>query len=280
MMNWKRFCFFIIFLLTATSVFAEDSLFPFVAEVIGDHVNVRAGVSENFERLGQLSKGDNIVVVDKQSGWYQVRLPPQFSVFIVDKYIVSENNVTGVVTGDRVNVRSGMDVNRTSLGQLVKDDRVRIVSHKDGWYEIRPPEKIFGWVHDNFLAFKTNDLTVYKATAPKTETVLSVDNLPDVREGVLPISESVVVVPEILVPVTESKSSLSEVMGILQPVGEDAPTDAAYMLVVDGKPAYYLRGFRYMIDDFIYYTVRVQGDPAPGSSSLPIIDVERVEIVL
>src|ERR1044071_6373446 len=76
-----------IILLAPFSVYAAQPSFPFVAEVNSDQVNVRAGQSSNFEKVYQLAKNDQVVVVNQSYSWYKIRLPKLAKSFIADKYV-------------------------------------------------------------------------------------------------------------------------------------------------------------------------------------------------
>ncbi|MDP8217476.1 MAG: SH3 domain-containing protein [Candidatus Theseobacter exili] len=57
----------------------------------------------------------------------------------------------GKVEGNRVNIRSGPNVNFEILTQLLNGGRVTVLEEKAGWYRITPPEGIKLWVHGDFV---------------------------------------------------------------------------------------------------------------------------------
>ena len=75
--------------------FAAQESFPFLAQAINERVNVRAGQSQNFEKLYQLEKGEEVVVVGKDFSWYKVQLPPGTYVYISDKYVRLVSSMPG-----------------------------------------------------------------------------------------------------------------------------------------------------------------------------------------
>lgn len=260
---------------------AEPQLFPFVGDVTGEKVNVRAGLSENFEVLGQVSRGQELVVVAKEYGWYKIELPPDFPVFISDKYIQDQGDGKGIVTGDKVNVRAGLDVNRTALGQLVKGDTVRIINHHNEWYEIASTPKVYGWIHEGFLAYKSQDTTGVRL-AENNARVESTDAI--VKDDTAAV-EVVPVVDEMKEVAVETGGRDREgfFQGNLQPLGGVDIQGASYQLVVDGKPSYYVSGFQYILDDFLYYDVKIEGEPESltgKAGPVPAIKASRIELVL
>src|SRR3989338_1380173 len=72
-------------------VFAAQESFPFLAEAINERVNVRAGQSQNFEKLCQLEKGEEVIVVGKDFSWYKIQLPSRTHVYVSDKYRSEEH---------------------------------------------------------------------------------------------------------------------------------------------------------------------------------------------
>src|SRR3989338_30320 len=154
----------IVAILTIVSfpVFAAQESFPFLAEAINERVNVRAGQSQNFEKLCQLEKGEEVIVVGKDFSWYKVQLPSRTHVYVSDKYVRLAGSMEGEITGDRVNVRSSAKAESTILGQIEKGARIRVIEKLQGWYKIAPPAQVFGWVAEGLVTFKSRDITAYR----------------------------------------------------------------------------------------------------------------------
>ena len=53
---------------------AQQETFPYTAQVVKDHVYVRAGQSANFESLCQLNRGDLVIVLDHVYSWLKIKL--------------------------------------------------------------------------------------------------------------------------------------------------------------------------------------------------------------
>ena len=102
----------------AAETSAAAASFPFLGEVNANHVNVRSGHSADFEKIGQLLKGEKVVVSAEDSGWYKISLPRTTESFISKKYIKLISKDEGVLIGDRVNVRSGAGVDFPVITQL------------------------------------------------------------------------------------------------------------------------------------------------------------------
>ena len=132
--------------------------FPFTGRVSADHVNIRAGQSNNFESLGVAHKGDELVVVGKQYSWYKVRLPEGASLFVKMDYVKLLAVDVAQVTADRVNIRARANTTAAIVGQLVRGDQFFIKENKNDWLWIRPLAKANGWIREDFLEFKSSQV--------------------------------------------------------------------------------------------------------------------------
>jgi hypothetical protein len=63
----------------------------------------------------------------------------------------SPGKQTGVITGDRVNVRSGSDQNYYPITQLNAGDQVTIVGEDHGWLEILPPKGTYSLIEKTYV---------------------------------------------------------------------------------------------------------------------------------
>jgi uncharacterized protein YgiM (DUF1202 family) len=146
---------FILCCLFYSSAQAAEGSFPFTARVKADHVNVRAGQSNNYEVLAEVNKGDELVVVGKNYSWCKVRLPEGSGMYVKMSYTKLLSTEIGEITADRVNIRARANTTASIIGQLVRGDQFFIKENKGEWLWIRPLVKAQGWVHEDFLEFKS-----------------------------------------------------------------------------------------------------------------------------
>jgi uncharacterized protein YgiM (DUF1202 family) len=135
-----------------------DEHFPFLGEASKESVHIRAGANINFESLGKLNKGGQVVVTGRHYEWYKVRLPVTISVYVRADYVKDMGNATGTVIADKVNVRARADSESSPLGQMNKGDPVKLVEQApplagqvNGWWKIEPPASAEGWVHADLI---------------------------------------------------------------------------------------------------------------------------------
>ena len=263
---------FIFVLFPAVS--GQTETFPFLAETTADRVNVRAGQNQNFERLCQLEKGEEVIAFEKAFGWYKVQLPDRVPVYVNDKYVGRLDNIYGEILVDRVNVRAVAGTQATIVGQLKKGARVRILARGGGWYTIEPPPQVFGWVAQEFIRFKSMDTAAYQPRPGSSAAAGSPQPEEEVPGGVPapPVADQTVPGTAQIVSVTGYlRAALSDTSGM------------SYELVVHNQPAYYVRGLKPMLADFVRDMVTIEGTlgTEPGSPfSRPSINVSRIQLVL
>ena len=130
----------------------NSARFPYVAEITGDNVNIRAGADLNFEVICQAQMGDKVTVYKRNRDWYAIEPPPGCSFYVAKEYI-SKVNSRGLIRVDDLNVRAGPGANYSILGQINRNDSVNIVGVKGKWYKIKPPSKFRVWINGAYLKY-------------------------------------------------------------------------------------------------------------------------------
>ena len=251
-------CVTILFVLFR-NLYAEEK-FPFTGEITSENVNIRAGQNINFERLLRLHKGQEVVVVGKSYDWYEIRLPEEVSCYIHSKFLTSQSHNIAEVIGNRVNVRAGVTEKSSVLGQLNKGAKVKVKNQTGEWYQVVPVEGIHGWVKAKFVTFKSNDIP----------SAVVVDEPPAIIPQVEPV------VQEIVKPEPEPFS----VVGKVEDLGRIVHSKyIRHKLVIDNKTAYYLEDHNNVLDQYIDYRVKIEGqvkEKPEGFYSNSVIIVSNV----
>ncbi|MCK5179544.1 MAG: SH3 domain-containing protein [Candidatus Omnitrophica bacterium] len=257
------------------SVYAQQKFFPYLAEATGDQVNVRSGQSSNFERLCQLSKGDEVVVLEKGYSWYKIQLPPAARSFVSKEYVQYLGQNAGGVTAERVNIRAGAGIHFTVLGQLAKGEQIYIEEELDEWYRIKPVAESYGWVADQFLNFKSNDVAEYRSRS-YSRPVVDEDLFAPVEEEP---EEEVAEAQAVEEQDTEKFSAVGYVEAY-----EDKDNDGIrYKIVVNGRPICYIQGVNHMLGRFMHHKVPVEGTvnkKLRSKYAYPVIIVLKVRLML
>ncbi len=242
---------------------SEDMEFPFSGRVCADNVNIRAGASVNFEALCQLNRMDKVIVVGEVYQWYEIKLPSKVKCFISRDYVYrvknyatlgSEADVSngayiirkeGIISADNVNVRSGRGTKYSSLGQVNSGDSVTILEEYKDWFQIKPPQGSFAWVHSDFIKYAQT----FTKKAKKAEKPLM------------------------------AKSSPIAV-GTIYDLGVIINRPGRCKLVGDNGRIFYLKSVSIDLTKYVYYRVRLWGNMRQKKElKYPLIEVEEIELV-
>jgi len=236
-----------------------DERFPFLAEVSKESVNVRAGPNTNFEKVDELNKGAQVVVLGHYFEWYKVQPPMSAKAFIRSDYLkISADGAIAEVTGDNVNIRCRADSDAASLGEVKKGALVQILAQAKGWSSLAPVAGTAVWIHQDFL---------------KQVAV-------DVPASLL--------IPALVWPGDEVKAvpkktfELISVRGTLTATPVAMDTDVHYEVVIAGRPVFYLKDMP-QIAYFSDCVIDLQGDVVPDPLKkfpLPVLHVDKISFVL
>lgn len=248
--------------------FAEEN-FPFVAEVISDSLNIRAGYNINFEVIYKLKNKDKIVILEKKFNWYRVELPEAANCFVSSKYINKPaDSQAAVVAADRVNVRARPDLNANVLCQLAKNDAVSVIEkNSQDWYKIKAPKNCYGWVRDRYVKYYSS-LEQYNKENQKES----------VNPTEVPIEASQKPADKIEPLISQSQQQTKfEGIGVIKKAGYFFKQPGTHKLLQDGKIACFLKGDKAKLDSFLGLEARVRGNLEKDSrSKYPVVIVEDI----
>ena len=123
------------------------SVLPSSTPTIKNTVNVSTVLNvrnkPNGKIVGKLTKGTEVKILDHQNNWFKIG---------ADQWVSADyiSNVTGVVTAT-LNVRSGAGTSYSDIGDLKKNETVRICGEQNGWYMILSSTLQFGWVSGEYI---------------------------------------------------------------------------------------------------------------------------------
>lgn len=277
--------------------YAEEK-FPFLGEMKVDKVNVRAGQSLNFERVLQLNKGNEVIVVGREYDWYKIQLPLDSECYVHGKYLSVGFDNTGLITADHVNLRSGAGENFSPIGQANKETRVKIKGQAGAWYKIEPTPECFGWVYQPFVTFKSNQIPpqipsllpvaveTIENTHPGLEGRLSEGSEKASAQGEQGHAADLPTVSIVAAPEPEKMPPLQapsfSIIGQLDDLGRVVRSKAVrHKLTTPDKRVYYLEGDKSLFRGLAHYRVQVEGDLKTDSSQkypYPVVSVSKVTL--
>lgn len=121
------------------------------AWVMADDINVRSDSTTTSEIICKVNKGDNVEVVLELYDWYKIRLPKNAPAFVKKEFVVIIDDKTAKIREDSVNIRLRPDTSSPILGEVNKDEVIKILGETQGWYKIEPLNHSFGWIHKQFV---------------------------------------------------------------------------------------------------------------------------------
>jgi len=259
----------IILLLSLILFFSVDFLsakeeFPFIAQSNIKDVDVKAGGNINFESICKLNKGEKVVVIEKKYDWFKIQLPEKAICYIHSDYVKKEGESSiAEVTANRVNLRAKPGQNYTILSQLNKGNKVRISKRVNEWYEINAPQNCFGWVHDKFLNFYSNETAPPR---PKIDEILEKQKLQQQKKVLL----------------KEQKEKYEfKATGIIRPIFCMFDCKATHKLVdINNKTICFLEADRLTLKKFVNFKVRILGIEHDQRHKIyPIVKVKKINIM-
>lgn len=273
--RWLGSCLMVI--IFCGVAFAQSHM-PFVAEVLTDDLNVRAGQHTNFESLGQLEKGSQVVAVEETYNWFKIRLPKNMKAYVSNDYIKQFDNGIGQVTGSRVNVRAGAGTHFTALGQLEEGQLIKIIKIEGKWLLIEPVPRLYGWVHGDYIGFKSTKVDEEKYPDYKTPVMEVIDK----KVSLVKVKE-----PEVKPEPPKPKFKVDEVIvdigaieALSSPVCEEQYT---HKFITQNNVRFYLFGPTSILDSFGSAKVKIKGKVRKVEDKvcpLPTLSVSTVNLVL
>ena len=242
-----------------------DEHFPFLAQVIKESVNVRAGPNTNFEKIDKLAKGTQVVVLGRSYGWYKVQPLPTTNAYIRSDYLKIAQGGIAAVGGDNVNIRCRASSDAASLGEVKKGTLVKVLEQANGWCRLFPVSGTIAWIDQDFLQEVSLDV-------PASMLIPQV-----------PLSSPVI--PETPAPVSKVPVAVSpwvSMRGTVEVLVQPPDVDVHYEIVLDDKSVFLLQDIP-RISSFINTVVNIEGALVPDPQKkfrYPLLHINKIALVL
>lgn len=184
----------------------------------------------------------------------------------------------GRINANHVHIRAGAGENFSVLGQLKKDERVKIRGQVQDWYKIDPVEQSYAWVIDQFVNFKSNQIPPPRVVVEPSRNIYLKAAPAELVEGTVAQPPA----PPQPSPADAKKKDFESfsAIGILEDLGRFMRAkNLRYKLIVDNKTVYYVEGDLDVFNRWVHYPVKVEGkikgDPA-GVYKYPVISVSKI----
>ncbi len=96
--------------------------------VTAKELNIRASASQNADRLGSYKYGDRVEFLEKDGNWARTSKGWISLSFVYQDGTNTDDAVSGVITADELNIRSGPGTGYGSVGAYYEDDDVTILA--------------------------------------------------------------------------------------------------------------------------------------------------------
>lgn len=96
------------------------------------------------EVVDRLHNGTEVNILDYKDGWFRIG---------ANKWVNADyiRNVYGTVTANTLNIRDGADTTYKDIGDLKKNEIVRIFEERNGWYKVLSESQTLGWVSGKYI---------------------------------------------------------------------------------------------------------------------------------
>ncbi|MFA5480280.1 MAG: SH3 domain-containing protein, partial [Candidatus Muiribacteriota bacterium] len=144
----------------------DDGREYYKGRITGNAVNVRSGPGTYFDVLVTLNLGTDVVILNKDNDWYQVKMPDGRLGFIFHTLLreldeeadgIYQSFTTGTVKVTVANVRSGPGDNFTKIDALKYGTVIKIYDSSSNWYEIQTPDGLFGFIFGQLVFLDDSD---------------------------------------------------------------------------------------------------------------------------
>ena len=152
-------------------------------------LNVRSGYGANYSKIGTLTNGTKVEIVESQNGWYKIKYNGGYG-YVSGDYVKvdgqskpdvkpdsnpQESNVMfiGTITADRLNVRSGYGTNHFVTGTLTNGAKVEVLESQNGWYKIKY-NGTYGYIYGQFVSKSDNGISSSNKIGTVNATTLNV----------------------------------------------------------------------------------------------------------
>jgi uncharacterized protein YraI len=125
---------------------------PYVGEVTGERVYIRAGDGINYTVMTVAQRGNRVKVKGRRFSWLAIDVPENCTVWVHKTMLAADQEgKEATVARSRVNIRARPGADANVLGQLPRGTRVQLVDEDGDWAGIAPPSQAKAWVHSQYV---------------------------------------------------------------------------------------------------------------------------------
>ena len=96
-------------------------------------LNVRSGPGTKYDKIGTVSEGKRYGYYQKSGNWVRIEKGWVSTTYFYIEGTTADDAVTGTITADELNIRTGPDTDFKSNGSYKEGDSVKILAQVNGW---------------------------------------------------------------------------------------------------------------------------------------------------
>ena len=116
---------------------------PTIKNIVKVNTTLNVRNKPNGTIVDKLKNGDEVDISNYQNGWFEIGK---------DRWVSADyvHNTYGIVTANTLNIRSGADTNYQDIGDLKKNENVRVLKESNGWYLVLCGTR-YGWASAKYI---------------------------------------------------------------------------------------------------------------------------------
>ena len=239
---------FLILLFVAAATAGAQTNDTAKVRVTGDRVSLRAKPSLEGELLDRAMRGEEMVYFGKTNGWVAVQAPDSLNFWVSGEYV--EN---GVVTPNKLNVRSGPSKNYNVVAIVLRGEEVSVRGEFNDWVKIAPPTGSRVWISEDYV-------DIIEPPKPVPEVVPEPEPEPQPVVEKKPEPEPENDLPPLMLVLDKSKpqGKIDRIPGVLR-----RANPGLYQLVLIAgeieEPICLVRGREYQLEKYLNRSLMLEG---------------------
>ena len=120
-----------------------NSSTPTIKNIVKVNTTLNVRNKPNGTIVDKLKNGDEVDISNYQNGWFEIGK---------DRWVSADyiHNTYGIVTANTLNIRSGAGTNYQDIGDLKKNENVRVLKESNGWYLVLCGTR-YGWASAKYI---------------------------------------------------------------------------------------------------------------------------------